>query len=56
MHHNRLVASFGLVAGLAAALSAQAPSPRGKSDQKTMQSIRVTVIGCIVGGSEAGLP
>jgi hypothetical protein len=54
MHRDSLVASFGLVAGLAAALSAQAPSPSGKADQKTIQSIRVTVIGCVVGGSEAG--
>jgi hypothetical protein len=54
MHRNRLVATFGVVAGLAAALSAQAPSPSGKADQKTIQSIRVKVIGCIVDGSEAG--
>jgi hypothetical protein len=54
MHRNSLVASFGLVAGLAAALLAQAPSPSGKADQKTIQSIRVTVIGCVVGGREAG--
>jgi hypothetical protein len=54
MHRNHLVASFGLIAGLAAALSAQAPSPSGKADPKTIQSIRVTVIGCIVAGSEAG--
>jgi hypothetical protein len=45
---------LGLVVGVTAALSAQAPSPRGKADQKTIQSISVTVIGCVVGGSEAG--
>jgi hypothetical protein len=49
-----LVASFGLVAGLAAALSAQAPSSNGKVDQKTIQSIRVKVIGCVAGGTEVG--
>jgi hypothetical protein len=54
MTRHRLVASFGLVAGLAAALSAQAPSSNGKVDQKTIQSIRVKVIGCVAGGSDAG--
>ena len=54
MYRNSLVASFGLVAGLAVALSAQAPSSNGKVDQKTIQSIRVKVTGCIAGGSEAG--
>lgn len=54
MNRNSLVASFGLVAGLAAALSAQAPSSNGKVDQKTIQSIRVKVIGCVAGGTEAG--
>jgi hypothetical protein len=46
-------ASFSLVAGLAVAVAAQAPSSNGKADQKTIQSIRITVIGCVVGG-EAG--
>jgi hypothetical protein len=54
MNRNSLVASCGLVAGLAAALSAQVPSSNGKVDQKTIQSIRVTVIGCVAGGTEAG--
>src|SRR5687767_13279950 len=53
MYRNHLIAFLGLVAGLTAALSAQAPSPRGKADQKTIPSISVTVIGCVVGGSEA---
>jgi len=54
MNRKGLVASFGLVAGLAAVLSAQAPSSNGKVDQKTIQSIRVKVIGCVAGGREAG--
>jgi hypothetical protein len=54
MHRNRLVASFGLVAGLVMALSAQTPSPSGKTDQKAIQSIKVKVIGCVVRGNEAG--
>jgi hypothetical protein len=54
MNRNSLVASFGLVAGLAAALSAQAPSSNDKVGQKTIQSIRVKVIGCVAGGTEAG--
>ena len=54
MTRNSLVASFGLFAGLAAALSAQTPSSNGKVDQKTIQSIRIKVIGCVAGGSEAG--
>ena len=54
MTRNSFVASFSLVAGLAAALSAQAPSSNGKMDQKTIQSIRITVIGCVAGGNEAG--
>jgi hypothetical protein len=54
MNRNSLVASFGLVAGLAATLSAQSPSSNGKADQKTIQSIRVKVIGCVARGTEAG--
>jgi hypothetical protein len=56
MNRNSLVASFGLVAGLTAALSAQGPSANGKVDQKTIQSIRVKVIGCVARGTgtEAG--
>jgi len=48
------VASLGLVAGLAAVLSAQAPSLNGTEDQKTVQSIRVKVIGCVADAAEAG--
>ena len=54
MPRHSLIACLGLVVGLTAALSAQAPSPRGTADQKTIQSIRVNVIGCVVGGGEAG--
>jgi hypothetical protein len=41
MTQNSLVASFGFVAGLAAALSAQALSSNGQVDQKTLQSIMI---------------
>jgi hypothetical protein len=54
MDRKSLVASFGLVASLAAALSAQVPSSTGKVDQKTIHSIRVKVIGCVASGTEAG--
>jgi hypothetical protein len=54
MNQKSLVASFGLVAGLAAALSAQAPPSNGQVDQKAVQSIRVKVIGCVGGDTEAG--
>ncbi|HEX9605775.1 MAG TPA: hypothetical protein VF962_00965 [Gemmatimonadaceae bacterium] len=54
MTRNSLVASFGLVASLAAALSAQATYTNGKMDQKAIQSIRVKVIGCVASGREAG--
>ena len=54
MTRNSLVASFGLVTGLAAALSAQAPPSNGKMDPKAIQSIMVKVIGCVVAGSDAG--
>ena len=54
MNRYGFVASFGLVAGLAAALSAQATSSNGKVNPKTIQSIRVKVVGCVVGGTEAG--
>ena len=54
MNRKSLVASFGLVAGLAAALSAQAPPLNGKVDQKAVQSIRVKVIGCVEGDAEVG--
>jgi hypothetical protein len=54
MNRKSLVASFGLVACLAAALLAQAPSSNGKVDQKAVQSIRVKVIGCVAGDAKAG--
>ena len=54
MNRNGLVVSFGLAAGLAATLSAQVPFSNGNADRKTIQSIRVRVIGCVAGGSEAG--
>ena len=54
MYRNGLIAFLSLVAGFSAALSAQAPSPRGKADPKSIQSIRISVIGCVVGGGEAG--
>jgi hypothetical protein len=50
----RVVASFGLVAGLAAVLSAQAPSSTGKADQNEVHNIRVHVIGCVRGDAEPG--
>src|SRR5713226_6305629 len=53
MTRNSLVVSFGLVASLAAALSAQATSTDGKVDQKAIHSIRVKVIGCIASGRDA---
>ena len=54
MNRKSPVASFGLVAGLAAALSAQTPSSNGKVDQKAVQSIRVKVIGCVAGDAKTG--
>ncbi len=54
MNRDGLVVSLGLAAGLAAVLSAQVPSSNGSVDQKTVQSIKVKVIGCVAGGSEAG--
>jgi hypothetical protein len=54
MNQPGLVVSFGLVAGLAAALSAQGPSSNGETDQMTIQSIRVKVIGCVTHGSQTG--
>ena len=54
MNRTSLVGSFGLVAGLAAAVSAQAPSSNGKVDQKAVPSIRVKVIGCVAGDVTAG--
>jgi hypothetical protein len=54
MNRKSLGASFGLVACVAAALSAQAPSSNGKVDQKAVQSIRVKVIGCVAVDVDAG--
>ena len=54
MNRHSLVASFGLVAGMAAALSAQTMSSNVNVNQKTIQSIRVKVIGCVVRSTEAG--
>ena len=54
MNRHSLVASIGLVAGLAAAVSAQATPSNGQVNQKTIQSIRVKVIGCVASGTEAG--
>jgi hypothetical protein len=54
MNRDGLVVSLGLAAGLAAVLSAQVPSSNGNVDQKTIQSIKVKVIGCVAGGCEAG--
>ncbi len=54
MNRHSLVAPFALVAGVVAALSAQETSSNGDVNQKTIQSIRVKVIGCVAGGSEAG--
>jgi len=54
MNRKSHVAWFGLVAGLPAALSAQAPSSNAKEDQKAVQRIRVKVIGCVRGDAEAG--
>ena len=54
MSRNSLVASFALVAALVAGLSAQGTSSNSDVNQKTIQSIRVKVIGCVAGGSEAG--
>jgi hypothetical protein len=54
MNRQSLVASFALVAALVAALSAQGTSSNRDVNEKTIQSIRVKVIGCVAGGREAG--
>jgi mannose/fructose/N-acetylgalactosamine-specific phosphotransferase system component IID len=54
MTRHSLVASFGLVAGLTAALSAQARASNGNVNERTIQSIRIKVIGCVAGGTETG--
>ena len=54
MSRNSLVASFALVAALVVALSAQGASSNSDVNQKTIQSIRVKVIGCVAGGRETG--
>jgi len=53
MHRNNLIACVGLGLGLTAVVSAQAPSPRGTAGQKTIYSISVNVIGCVVAGGAA---
>ena len=54
LNRHSLVAAFALVAGLGAALSAQATFSNATVNQKTIQSIRVTVIGCVADGADAG--
>jgi hypothetical protein len=54
MNRHSLVASVALVAGLVAALPAQTTSSNGTVNQKTIQNIRVKVIGCVTDGREAG--
>ena len=54
MNRKSLVASLGFVAGLAASVSAQSTSTSGTVDHEAIHSIRVTVIGCVARGQEAG--
>jgi hypothetical protein len=59
MNRKSLVASLGLVGGLAAAATAQASSSNGQVDRnqvdrKTVQSVRVQVIGCVRPHAETG--
>ena len=54
MNRKNFVASFALVAGLVAALSAQVTPSNSTVNPKTIQSIRVNVIGCVATGAEAG--
>ena len=54
MNRQSLVAPFALVAGVVAALSAQGTSSNSDVNQKTIQSIRVKVIGCVASGKEVG--
>jgi len=54
MNRIGLAVSVALAGGLAAALSAQPRFANSGTDQKTIQSIRVTVIGCVASGGEAG--
>jgi hypothetical protein len=54
MNRKTLVTSFGLIAGLTAAVSAQAPPANGSVDGHGVQSIRVKVIGCIAADADAG--
>lgn len=49
MQLTNFIACLCVIASVTAALSAQAPLPAGKADRKTIQSIRVHVIGCVVG-------
>jgi len=52
MSRKALTVSIGLVAALAATLSAQV-APAGQAERKAIQSIRVKVIGCVVSGDTA---
>jgi len=54
LNRHSLVAAFVLVTGLGGALSAQATFSNATVNQKTIQSIRVTVIGCVAGGPDVG--
>jgi len=54
MNRQSFVGPFAVVAGVVVALSAQGTSSNSDVNQKTIQSIRVKVIGCIAGGREAG--
>jgi hypothetical protein len=54
MNRHSLVASVALVAGLVAVLPAQTTSSNGMVNQKTIQNIRVEVIGCVTEGRDAG--
>jgi hypothetical protein len=55
MKRKSFVLSIGLVAGLGGAVSAQtASSDHGPLGQKTIQSISVKVMGCVVRDTEAG--
>jgi hypothetical protein len=54
MNRRSFVVSIGLVAGLGVALSAQTASSNHGPVQKTIQSISVKVMGCVVRDTEAG--
>ena len=54
MNRKSLVASWGLVAGLAATVSAQATFTHSTVDHEAIQSISIKVIGCVASGTAAG--